>query len=66
MLVLSRRQGESIVLDHNIIVTIVEIRGDVVRISVEAPEGTAIHRKEIFERIARGQSANTGPPVTLE
>ena len=66
MLVLSRRQGESIVLDHNIIVTIVEIRGDVVRISVEAPEGTAIHRKEIFERVGRGQSANSGPSMTLE
>jgi carbon storage regulator len=66
MLVLSRRQGESIVLDHNIIITIVEIRGDFVRIAIEAPEGTAIHRKEVFERIQRGQSANSGPPVTLE
>ena len=66
MLVLSRRQGESIVLDHHIIVTIVEIRGDVVRIAIEAPEGTAIHRKEVFARIAGGQSAGSGPSVTIE
>jgi carbon storage regulator len=66
MLVLSRRQGESIVLDHNIIVTILEIRGDVVHLAIEAPEGTAIHRKEIFERVARGPAANSGPSVTLE
>ena len=66
MLVLSRRQGESIVLDHNIVITIVEIRGDFVRIAVDAPEGTVIQRKEIFERVQRGLSANSGPSMTVE
>jgi carbon storage regulator len=65
MLVLSRRQGESIVLDHNIIITIVEIRGDFVRIRIEAPEGTAIHRKEVLEQVRRGYS-DSGPSVTLD
>jgi carbon storage regulator len=66
MLVLSRRQGESIVLDHNIVITIVEIRGDVVRIAIEAPEGTVIQRREVFARIAGGQSANSGPSRSIE
>jgi carbon storage regulator len=66
MLVLSRRQGESIVLGDNIIITIVEIRGDSVRIAVEFPEGTTIHRREVYERIHRGLSANSGPSRTVE
>jgi len=66
MLVLSRRQGESIVLDHNIIITIVEIRGDTVRIAIEAPEGTTIQRREVLYHAGRSQSANSGPSVTFE
>jgi carbon storage regulator len=65
MLVLSRRQGESIVLDHNIIITIVEIRGDLVRIRIDAPEGTVIHRKEVLEQVRRSHSGGSGP-VTLD
>ena len=65
MLVLSRRQGESIVLNENITITVVEIRGDYVRLRIEAPEGTVIHRKEVFEQIRRA-AAGSGPSVSLE
>jgi carbon storage regulator len=51
MLVLSRRQGESIVVNNDIVVTVVEIHGDTVRIAVEAPPQIAAHRGEVFDRI---------------
>jgi carbon storage regulator len=57
MLVLSRRQGESIVVNDNIFVTVLEIRGDTVRISVDAPEETAAHRSEVLQRIQRESGA---------
>ncbi len=52
MLVLSRRRMEEIVVnDGEIVITVVEIRGDKVRIGVSAPKGTPIHRREIQDRI---------------
>jgi len=61
MLVLSRRQGESIVLADNIIVTIMEIRGDLVRIGVDAPPGMTVHRQEVYQAIQRRESASSEP-----
>lgn len=49
MLVLSRKPGESINIDENIVVTIVEIRGDKVRLGIEAPKEVKVHRQEVFE-----------------
>lgn len=53
MLVLSRRKGESIVIGDNIVVTIVDVRGDKIRIGIEAPPTVPVHREEIAEAIAR-------------
>lgn len=47
MLVLSRKKSEAIVIDENITVTIVDIRGDNVRIGIEAPKGVSVDREEI-------------------
>lgn len=52
MLVLSRKKDESIIIDGGIKITIVEVRGDRVRIGIEAPRDTAVHREEVYERIA--------------
>lgn len=52
MLVLSRKQGESIVIGEEVTLTIVEIRGDKVRIGIEAPRDIAVHRKEVADAIA--------------
>jgi carbon storage regulator len=51
MLVLSRRPNESIVIDEKIIITVIEIRGDKVRLGIEAPRDVPIHRSEVYEAI---------------
>jgi carbon storage regulator len=56
MLVLSRKKDESIVINNDIKIVVVEIRGDKVRLGVEAPKEVPVHRQEVFEAIARGES----------
>jgi len=53
MLVLSRQRDESIIIGDNIVVTIVDIRGDKVRLGIEAPSEIPVHRREIHEAIQR-------------
>jgi len=55
MLVLSRKKDESIVINDDITIVVVEIRGDKVRLGVEAPKEVPVHRREVFEAIARGE-----------
>lgn len=51
MLVLTRRQGESIVVGQNIVITVVEIKGGQVRIGISAPREVQVHRQEIFDQV---------------
>ncbi|MFO1002201.1 MAG: carbon storage regulator CsrA [Planctomycetaceae bacterium] len=51
MLVLSRKKNESIVINDNVVVTVVEVRGDKVRIGIEAPRDVTVHRQEVLEAI---------------
>jgi carbon storage regulator len=53
MLVLSRQRDESIIIGDNIIITIVDIRGDKVRLGIEAPTEIPVHRQEVYEAIQR-------------
>lgn len=53
MLVLSRQRDESIIIGDNIVVTIVDIRGDKVRLGIEAPGEIPVHRREVYEAIQR-------------
>lgn len=53
MLILSRKSGESIVIDGQIHVKIVRVEGDVVKVGIEAPADVPVHRKEIYEEIQR-------------
>lgn len=53
MLVLSRHRDESIQIGDDIIVTIVDIRGDKVRIGIQAPSDVPVHRREVYEAIIR-------------
>ena len=71
MLVLSRKKNESIIINDNITVTVIEIRGDKVRIGIEAPKDVSVHRREVYEAIhgqdppAQKSSRENGPtPVT--
>lgn len=57
MLVLSRKKNESIVIDDRIKIVVVEIRGDKVRLGVEAPKEVPVHRQEVYDAIKR---ANNG------
>ncbi len=59
MLVLSRYRDEKIIIGDDIIVTVVEIRGDRVRLGIEAPANIDVHRQEIYERIQK--DAGTPP-----
>ena len=51
MLVLSRKKNESIIINDNITVTVIEIRGDKVRLGIEAPKDIPVHRREVYEAI---------------
>ena len=53
MLVLSRQSDETIIIGDNIRVTIVEVRGDKVRIGIDAPRDVAVHRQEIYDAIQK-------------
>ncbi len=57
MLVLSRKKNESIVINNDITIVVVEIRGDKVRLGVEAPKEVPVHRREVYEAIQRGAAA---------
>lgn len=60
MLVLSRKKNESIVINDNINIVVVEIRGDKVRLGVEAPKEIPVHRREVYEAIMRDRESAAG------
>jgi carbon storage regulator len=51
MLVLSRKQKESVFINENVVVTVLSIQGGTVRLGIEAPRGITVHRQEVHERI---------------
>ncbi|MCK4958951.1 MAG: carbon storage regulator CsrA [Planctomycetes bacterium] len=53
MLVLSRQKDESIIIGDDVEITIVDVRGDKVRLGINAPRSISVHRKEIYEAIQR-------------
>jgi len=65
MLVLSRKKNESIVINNDITIVVVEIRGDKVRLGVEAPKEVPVHRREVYEAIHRlGETNAASAPVS--
>ena len=59
MLVLSRKREERIMIADNIVITVLDIRGDKVRLGIEAPAEVPVHRKEVYEAIQRQQNRET-------
>ncbi len=72
MLVLSRKKDECIVINNDITIVVVEIRGDKVRLGVEAPKEVPVHRREVFDAITRAAgdvrdgSSNSSDPACVE
>jgi carbon storage regulator len=59
MLVLSRKRDQQIIIGDGIVITVVEIRGDKVRLGIEAPTDVPVHRKEVYEAIKAHNSQAT-------
>ena len=66
MLILTRRVGETVMIGNDVTVTVLGVKGNQVRIGVNAPRDVAVHREEIFERIKReeqgGDPGHSGKP----
>lgn len=56
MLILTRRVGETVMIGNDVTVTVLGVKGNQVRVGINAPKNVAVHREEIFERIKREQS----------
>ena len=66
MLVLSRKKDEKIVIGDNISIMIVEIRGDKVRLGIEAPREVSVHRREVYDAIKKKESDSEEAAMTSE
>ena len=68
MLVLSRHRDESIMIGDDVVITIVDIRGDKVRLGIEAPTDIPVHRQEVYEAIKREneRAAKVNPNTTKD
>lgn len=64
MLVLSRKKNESIFIGNDIEVVVVEVRGDKVRLGIQAPKEVVVHRREVYEAIARQAKREQQPPIS--
>ena len=66
MLILTRRVGETVMIGNEVTVTVLGVKGNQVRVGVNAPKDVAVHREEIYERIKREQdhASNAGASAT--
>jgi carbon storage regulator len=69
MLILTRRVGETVMVGQDITVTVLEVKGNQVRLGINAPKNVAVHREEIFERIkaeqGSGRASDAKEPPSL-
>ncbi len=52
MLVLSRKKGERIVIDETVVVTVIDVRGNKVKLGIEAPDAVSVHREEVSNAVS--------------
>jgi carbon storage regulator len=65
MLILTRRVGETVMIGNDVTVTVLGVKGNQVRIGVNAPKDVAVHREEIYERIKREEDPEGRPAATI-
>jgi carbon storage regulator len=63
MLVLSRKKDEKIIIGDNITLMVIEIRGDKVRLGIDAPKDVSVHREEVYNAIKRERNGASGASV---
>ena len=61
MLVLSRHRNEAIIIGDDIVITVIDIRGDKVRLGIDAPKNVTVHRKEVYDAIIRDGQVKDDP-----
>ncbi len=66
MIVISRKKNESLVINNDIIITVIEIRGDKVRLGVQSPKEVPVHRQEVYDAIKRYSEQPQASSVTVE
>lgn len=62
MLILTRRVGEAVMIGDEVTVTVLGVKGNQVRVGVNAPKSVSVHREEIYERIQREEKGTAGSP----
>lgn len=60
MLILTRRTGETVMIGDTVTITVLGVKGNQVRVGINAPRDVAVHREEIYERIRREQQGESG------
>jgi carbon storage regulator len=61
MLVLTRRAGESVMIGNDVIITVLEARGDVIRLGIQAPRDIQVHREEVYRELQAANRAAASP-----
>ena len=61
MLVLTRRPGESIMIGDDVVVTVLDVRGDVVRVGIKAPRHVQVHREEVYQELQKANVDAASP-----
>ena len=61
MLVLTRRAGESVIIGDDVVITVLEARGDVIRIGIQAPRDVQVHREEVYKELQQANREAASP-----
>jgi carbon storage regulator len=61
VLILTRRVGENVIVGDDIVISVIDVRGDAVRIGIQAPRSVAVHREEVYRELQRANESAVSP-----